>query len=75
MIRMLTTAGALAIAAVMVSGVARANPPYREATALPARLVQDKSLQPAPWHYEWQYHYSKWGQYVPGWVPVLNSAR
>ncbi|MGH7040470.1 MAG: hypothetical protein ACREE1_20315 [Stellaceae bacterium] len=69
------TAGALAIAAVMVSGVARANPPYREIAAPSVRPAQLQPSQPAPWHYEWRYHYGKWGQYVPGWVPVLNSAR
>ncbi len=75
MTRMLTMAGALALAAVAISGVARADPPYGEIAAPPARSAQAKSLQPAPWHYEWQYHYGKWGRYAPGWVPVINGVR
>ena len=75
MTRTLTAAAALAITAVMVAAVARANPPHQEIVAPPARLAQAKSLQPIRWHYEWQNHFDKWGQYVPGWVAVSNNAR
>ncbi|HJU15036.1 MAG TPA: hypothetical protein VJ770_01090 [Stellaceae bacterium] len=75
MTRMLTAAGALALAAMTISGVAHANPPYREIVAPPTHWAQVSLRQPASWHYEWRYHYGKWGQYVPGWVPVLDSAR
>jgi hypothetical protein len=75
MIRTLTTAGALAIAAVMVAGVARANPPNQEVAAPPTQLAQLEAVQPVQWRYEWQYHYNKWGQYVPEWIAVPNNLR
>jgi hypothetical protein len=75
MTRMLTTAGAVALAVMTVAGVAQANPSYPAIEEPPVFQAQNRPLQPAPWHYEWQYHYGKWGQYEPGWVPVLNSAR
>jgi hypothetical protein len=75
MIRMLTTVGALAITAVMIAGVARANPPYQEMAAPSGRLAQVEGLQPARWHYAWQYHYDKWGQYVPAWVAIPSNLR
>jgi hypothetical protein len=73
--RMLTTAGAMALAVMTIAGVAQANPSYPAIGEPPVLQAQNKSLQPAPWHYEWQYHYNKWANYVPGWVPVLNGAR
>jgi hypothetical protein len=75
MTRTLTAAGALAITAVMIAGVARANPPHQEIVAPPVQLAQAEALQPVRWHYEWQYHYDKWGQYVPGWVAITSNVR
>ena len=71
------TVGAIALAVVMLSGVAaRANPadtlypPTQASAAYPAQPAQR-----ADWHYEWRYHYSRHGEWVPGWIAVLNSRR
>jgi hypothetical protein len=80
MTRMLTLAGSLSIAVITAGGAVHAAPFYNQAapfshTVPPQGLaLQEEYGRTVPWHYKWQYHYGKWGEYVPGWVPVLNNA-
>jgi hypothetical protein len=79
MTRVLTTAGALVLATAMVAGIASAASLYGQTAqntqmaAAPAATGQVRHHQAVGWHYAWRYHFDKWGQYVPGWVPVLNK--
>lgn len=41
----------------------------------PAAATQSSSAEAAPVHYQLQYHYDRWDDYVPGWVAVPNSVR
>jgi hypothetical protein len=76
MTRMLTVAGVFALGAVLMYGAAQASPAYYHQSAPGAAATgQASSPQPlADWHYEWRYQYGKWGEFMPGWVPVLNNA-
>jgi hypothetical protein len=72
---MLTIAGAVALSAALMYGTAHANPvDYRMGPPSPY-AAQAGATQPLPWHYERGYVYGRWGNYVPRWVPVLNSTR
>ena len=74
MTRMLITAGALALAVATTSTAVMAAPAYGQSVQPSAVAAQPRSNPAAPWHYEWQYHFAKGGDYVAGWVAVLNSA-
>jgi hypothetical protein len=76
MIRTLLTAGAVAFAMALSSGLALADansgqeapPPAKPAPALYPGYVP-------PWHYELQYTYGHHGEWTQQWVPVMNNAR
>jgi hypothetical protein len=74
MTRMLTLAGALSLAVVTATGVVRAAPVYNQNAPSSGLAEQEKYGQTVPWHYVWQYHYGQHGEWVPGYVAVLDSA-
>lgn len=68
--------GALAtVTALTLSGAAGANPLYSQSEPMPFGSQPVEASQTAPWHYVWQYHYARHGEWVPGWVAVLNGIR
>ena len=76
MTRILFTAAAAALAAVTISGPANADALMdRPAANYRAMPTQTGSFGQVSWHYEWRYHYDRHGQWVPGWVAVLNGIR
>jgi len=76
-----TAAVTLALVALVFAGAARANAGYNVNSqsapsvtdAVPAALVRHR--QTVGWHYEWRYHFNKFGEYVPDWIAVLNRSR
>jgi hypothetical protein len=74
MTRMLTLAGALSLAVMTASGAVAAAPFGSQNAPSAPVLAQQQYRQAMPWHYEWQYHYGRKGEYVPGWVAVPNNA-
>jgi hypothetical protein len=74
MSRMLLAIGALSAVAMMMPGAASASPATSRNVAPPAASDTIKATSAVPWHYEWQYHYGKAGEYVPGWVAVFDNA-
>jgi hypothetical protein len=73
MTRMLFATAAVALAAAVIGGPANATALMdRPALVVPVPAPTARA-QPAQWHYEWQYHYNRWSEYVPGWVAVPNS--
>jgi hypothetical protein len=76
MTRRLLTAGAVALAIALSSGLALAEVNPGQAAPPPAKPAP--ALYPGympPWHYEWQSTYGHHGQWTHQWVPVLNEAR
>lgn len=76
MTRALLTAGAVALAIALSSGLAWADVNPGQATPPPAKPAP--ALYPGyapPWHYEWQYTYGHHSQWTPEWVAVPNNAR
>jgi len=75
MTRMLFTAGALALAVATTSSAALAGPAFGQSVQPSPAAVRVTSTPAVDWHYEWRYRYDRHGEYVPGWVAVLNNAR
>jgi len=73
--RMLVTASAAMIAAVVLSSGVSAMPYYSQYNPAPFGTQREEGSQTIPWHYVWQYHYGHDGQWIPGWVPVPNYSR
>ncbi len=69
-----TTAVALAtLAAAAIGGPANATALMDRPAVVAPVPAPAAYTQPTQWHYEWQYHYNRWSEYVPGWVAVPNS--
>ena len=75
MTRMPTLAGALSLAVMTATTGAAAYAAAPAAQNAPSEglALQEQYGRTLPWHYEWQYHYSRHGEWVPGWVAVLNN--
>jgi hypothetical protein len=72
MTRMPTLAGVISIAVMTASGAVSAAPAYTQHPPSPALAAMEKSGT-VPWHREWQYGYGHHGEWLPGWVAVLNN--
>ena len=73
MTRVLIATTVVALAAAVIGGPAGASA-LKDRPAINYQVpVHAARAQPAPWHYEWQYRFNRWGQYVPGRVAVFNK--
>jgi hypothetical protein len=74
MIRTLFTAGAVALAVGLSSGLVLADANPGQAPQVPTKPAMYPGYS-APWHYELQYTYGHHGQWHQEWVPVMNEAK